>query len=91
MRLHRKIKSCGHSSITIENVVPPALDAIVDSYQQTLAQENGWLERLEESHLSRTVVTAYLPNREIAVREALLQVCLHSQWHRAGLNRHPPA
>ena len=45
-------------------------------YKETQAQENAWLERLEESDLIRTVESPYLPNRIVAVREARMQVCL---------------
>ena len=70
-------------SVEAENVVPATLDEIITGYKETQAQENTWLERLEESDLIRTVESLYLPNRKVAVREGLMQVCLHSQWHRA--------
>jgi len=70
-------------SVETENVVPATLDAIITGYKQTQKQENAWLEQLEESDLVRTVESSYLPNRKVAVREALMQVFLHSQGHRA--------
>jgi uncharacterized damage-inducible protein DinB len=70
-------------SVEAENVVPATLDALITGYKETQTQENAWFERLEESDLIRTVESPYLPNRKVAVREALIQVCLHSQGHRA--------
>jgi len=70
-------------SVEAESVVPASLDAIITAYKETQKQENAWLERVEESDLMRTVESPYLPNRKVAVREALMQVSLHSQGHRA--------
>jgi uncharacterized damage-inducible protein DinB len=66
-----------------ENVVPATLDEIIRGYQQTQVQEDAWLKQLDESDLIRTVESPYLANRKVAVSEGLMQVCLHSQWHRA--------
>ena len=63
-------------SVKAENVVPATLDGIIMGYKETQAQQNTWLERLEESGLIRTVESPYLPNRIVTVREARLQVCL---------------
>jgi len=70
-------------SAETEKVVPDTIDALVKGYKQTQMQEVEWLERLEEPDLIRTVESPYLPDRRIAIREALMQVCLHSQGHRA--------
>jgi uncharacterized damage-inducible protein DinB len=70
-------------SVEAENVVPTTRDEIITGYKMTQAQENTWLRRLEESDLIRTVQSPYLPNRKVFVREGLMQVCLHSQGHRA--------
>ena len=70
-------------SVEAENAVPATLDSIITGYKETQTQENAWLERLEESDLTRTVESPYLANRKVAVREALMKVCLHSQGHRA--------
>jgi len=70
-------------SIEAESAVPASLDAIITGYKETQKAENAWLERLAESDLTRTVESFYLPNRKVAVSEALMQVSLHSQGHRA--------
>jgi uncharacterized damage-inducible protein DinB len=70
-------------SFEAENIVPATLDAIITGYKETQKQENAWLERLEESDLIRRVESPYFPHRKVAAREALMQVSLHSQGHRA--------
>jgi uncharacterized damage-inducible protein DinB len=70
-------------SVDAENVVPATLEEIIIGYRETHMQDNAWLQRLEESDLVRTVESPYLPNREISVKDALMQVCLHSHGHRA--------
>ena len=70
-------------SVEAENVVPATLDEIITGYKETQELENVWLKELEESDLIRTVESPFLANRKVAVSEGLMQVCLHSQWHRA--------
>ena len=70
-------------SVEAENVVPATLDEIIARYKETQVQENAWFKQLEESDLTRTVESPYFANRKVAVSEGLMQVCLHSQWHRA--------
>jgi uncharacterized damage-inducible protein DinB len=62
---------------------PESLESIAARYRETQRQEREWLDRIEESDSARTLESAYLPGRHIAVWEALIQVCLHSQGHRS--------
>jgi uncharacterized damage-inducible protein DinB len=70
-------------SAEAENVVPATLDAIITGYKETQSQEIAWIEGLDESDLIRAVESPYFPNRKVVVREALIQVSLHGQGHRA--------
>jgi uncharacterized damage-inducible protein DinB len=70
-------------SVEDEREVPESLEPIVARYRETQAEEHAWLARLEEADLARTVESAFFPGRRIAVRDALMQVCLHSQGHRS--------
>lgn len=70
-------------SAEAESNVPATLEALIETYRQTQKQERAWLERLDEPDLLRMLESPYLPNRKIAVKDAMLQVCLHSQGHRA--------
>ena len=66
-----------------ESIAPATLDELIDQYRATQAQESAWIDRLDEGALSEVVESHYFPGRRIPVSEALLQVCLHSQGHRA--------
>ncbi len=70
-------------SVEAEKVVPATLDEIVARFQATQMQELAWLDQLEASDIGRLLETQYFPGRQIAVGEALTQVCLHSNGHRA--------
>ena len=66
-----------------EAAVPDSLEPLLALYRETHALEQAWLERLDESDLSRPLESPYLPGRRVSVSEALMQVCLHSQGHRS--------
>jgi uncharacterized damage-inducible protein DinB len=61
----------------------PELDVLARRYRETQALEREWLVRIGEPDLTRTVEARALPGRSIPVSDALVQVCLHSQGHRA--------
>lgn len=60
-----------------------SLGEIAARFESTQREELAWLDQLEDTDLERLLETERLPGRHIAVGEALLQVCLHSQGHRA--------
>jgi uncharacterized damage-inducible protein DinB len=66
-----------------ESGVPDSLDPLVSQYRDTQKQEREWLAQLKESDLTRTLESPYFPGRLIPLREALVQVCLHSHGHRS--------
>ena len=66
-----------------ERKAPETLGEVAARFRETQEMEDPWLEALQESQLSRVVETPYFQGRQIPVRDALLQVCLHSQGHRA--------
>ena len=72
-------------SVEAENTARGRIDELVELYQQTQALELPWMEQLHELDMERTVESSYLPGRQITVGQALTQVCLHSQGHRAQL------
>ena len=49
----------------------------------TQEQALAWLDQLEASDLARVLESQFFPDRQITLGEALTQVCLHSQGHRA--------
>jgi uncharacterized damage-inducible protein DinB len=66
-----------------ESKVPESLGGVAALYRDTQVEEHEWIFRLQESDLSRTLETPFLPGRSFSVAEAQMQVCLHSQGHRA--------
>jgi uncharacterized damage-inducible protein DinB len=59
------------------------LDELVDAFRKTQDLETSWLERATEADLRGTIEDARIPGGKRTVAEALMQVCLHSQGHRA--------
>jgi uncharacterized damage-inducible protein DinB len=70
-------------SVEEESVVPDTLGPILARYRETHDLDHDWLARIDESDLSRSLESSYVPARRVAVSEALAQVCLHTQGHRA--------
>jgi uncharacterized damage-inducible protein DinB len=66
-----------------EAQMPESLEAIAARYQETHTLELDWISRAQESDLARTLETPFIPGRRFSVAQALMQVCLHSQGHRA--------
>jgi uncharacterized damage-inducible protein DinB len=60
-----------------------AFDALVERYARTQAQESAWLERATEADLARSLTGPLVPGGRCSVAQAIMQVCLHSQGHRA--------
>lgn len=67
----------------VETRVPDSLDALIASFRDTHARELEWLSRSTADAFSKTLESPLIPGGRCAVSDALLQVCLHSQGHRA--------
>lgn len=67
----------------VETRVPDSLDTLIAGFRATHVRETEWLARTTEGALSRTLVSTLIPGGRCVVSDALLQVCLHSQGHRA--------
>jgi uncharacterized damage-inducible protein DinB len=89
----------GHPfDIDRESQVPESLEAVATLYRDTHRRETEWVMGLRESDLQRMLATPYFPARSFSLPQALIQVCMHSQGHRAqcaarlrSLGGHPPA
>ena len=46
-------------------------------------EELAWIAAASDAHLQRTLQNPFIPGGRCSVGEGLLQVCLHSQGHRA--------
>ena len=82
-----------------EEAQPAAsFDALVARYRSSQEQESDWIATATDAELTRTLNDPRIPGGACPVAHAILQVCLHSQGHRAQcatlLRRHggvPPA
>jgi uncharacterized damage-inducible protein DinB len=61
-----------------ERVVPGSLDELILRFRDAHTRELEWIANATESDLNRTI-----GNTPFTVPQALMQVCLHSQGHRA--------
>jgi uncharacterized damage-inducible protein DinB len=61
----------------------PSFDALIQRYRSTQAQETVWLETATEGDFERIMENALIPSGKCSVAQAFMQVCLHSQGHRA--------
>jgi uncharacterized damage-inducible protein DinB len=77
---------------------PASLDAMIADFRTIHDRETAWLATATEQALSRTLENEFIPGGQCTISDALLQVCLHSQGHRAqcakmlrALGGRPPA
>ena len=56
---------------------------VCSSFRATHEREIAWLGTASDAGLSRTLENALIPGGRCLVSEAVMQVCLHSQGHRA--------
>ena len=67
----------------VERRVPESLDALIGRFRTTHERETTWLATATGIELERTLEKPRIPGGRCRVSDALLQVCLHSQGHRA--------
>lgn len=74
----------GQPFVVEEESKPPAsLADLRLRYQATHAQETAWLAAASDADLERQLESPLVPGGRCTVAQAILQVCLHSQGHRA--------
>jgi uncharacterized damage-inducible protein DinB len=61
------------------------LPELRDSYRQYHEQVGRYLPKMRESHLNDVVVVPWFPDYQPKVSEALIQVVMHTQHHRAQI------
>ena len=57
--------------------------ALIQRYRSTQEQESTWLAGATEADLGRVLESPLIPGGKCSVSQALMQVCMHSQGHRA--------
>ncbi len=66
-----------------EMQIPANLAAIIDRFIETEQRESEWLSHASEPELERTLETrSSRLGIDVTVRQAILQICLHTQGHR---------
>ena len=80
-----------------ETRVPGSLEPLIESFRATHERERAWVAGATGESLTRVLESALIPGGRCRVSDAWLQVCLHSQGHRAqcatmlrALGGHPP-
>jgi uncharacterized damage-inducible protein DinB len=74
----------GEPFVAEEESKPAAsLPALRFRYQATHAGETAWLVTASDADLERQLESPLIPGGRCSVAHAMLQVCLHSQGHRA--------
>ena len=78
--------------------VSSSFDLLIQRYGRLRAEETAWVVAATEADLARSLEDDHIPHGRCSVAQAFVQVCLHSQGHRAQaaklLRRHggvPPA
>ena len=60
-----------------------SIEALIERYSSTQAQESAWLVTATEADLARVLESPLIPGGSCSVSQALMQVCMHSHGHRA--------
>ena len=67
-----------------EMVVPADLAGVIERFNVTEHLESEWLSKATEANLERMLQTrSSRLGMDVSVRNAFLQICLHTQGHRA--------
>ena len=70
-----------------ETAAPAALDELIELYAATQREEEAWMARATAEDLERLLENEMIPGRRCSVAQGVVQVCMHSQGHRAQLAR----
>jgi len=60
-----------------------SFEDLVGRFRHTQEQESAWMADATDAELGRTLSDPRIPGGACSVAEAMLQVCLHTQGHRA--------
>jgi uncharacterized damage-inducible protein DinB len=66
-----------------ETRAPESLDALIQRYRETQAEEAAWLATAAAPDLARPITSRFFPGETFSVLQGLTQVCMHSHGHRA--------
>ena len=66
-----------------ESKIPESLTELSGMYHETYRREVEWISRIGDADLERKVETTFMPGQQYSVAQGLMQVCMHTQGHRA--------
>lgn len=66
-----------------EIVCPATLEELMENYDATQRDEGAWMARATDAELERSIDSPLIPGTTCTIAQALMQVCMHSQGHRA--------
>jgi uncharacterized damage-inducible protein DinB len=58
------------------------LDAFCARFRETHTEALTFVNDVDDQALTRVVETPWLPGAKLTLAEAMMQVVMHSQWHR---------
>jgi len=61
---------------------PETFDALVARFRDTHPAEMSFVKDLDDAALARVIEPPWLPGAKLTLGEAMMQVLMHSQWHR---------
>lgn len=70
-----------------EAVTPRSCGALVEMYRNTQDEEGAWLSTATEADCVAILDHPLIPGGQCSVAQAFMQICMHSQGHRAQLAR----
>jgi uncharacterized damage-inducible protein DinB len=66
-----------------ERHVAESMEEFERLYRETHAEELAFVDALAGADLARSITVPWFPNLQMELRQALMQVVMHSQGHRA--------
>ena len=68
-----------------ETTAPASLEDLIGLYSSTQRDEEDWVARATAPDLDRPLASPMIPGGGCTVAQGVIQVCMHSQAHRAQL------
>jgi uncharacterized damage-inducible protein DinB len=69
--------------LELEMIPPATIDEVIERYDAAQREENAWLAGASDADLARVLDIPFKPGARCTVAQALMQVCMHTQGHRA--------
>jgi uncharacterized damage-inducible protein DinB len=77
---------CGEPFVLQRETADAAsLDVLIELYAATQREEATWTARATDEDLERLLENAMIPGGRCTVAQGIVQVCMHSQGHRAQI------